>query len=719
MQLSSTVPQPLQYKPKTEMAAGLEGALYGLSATLGPLILFSSVLGSVAVAAGFWAVLVTGVVVSALPVLMRGHPSMISGARAASLALYTGLILQLCAPAPGVPLDAARLAVGLGAASLTLLAAGALVVVCGLLRLGNLFRMIPGPVAAGIANGSALIVLWVGLRQLINSSWLASFDAAVMVGCYAGWFWLQARRPALGRIPSVLVALAAGAAAVALTESGAAHSLSLSVLDGWRWSGALLWPAAGGSDWQRLLVLGVPGAATLALVITLESFTTAAAMELRFGMRIQHNREMVVLGLTNMASAVLGGVPASASTARGVPVWLRGGRGPLAAVACVAVTAAIVVVFAPWLLKLPTGIVVGLLVVQAHVVSDPYSRAWLVRMVRTGRALGGGDLGLRLIMAITMIGFFGNLIWASFAGIAISSLAVLRRVSRDMTASWDYLDRYRSRRARSAAEEGLLRRQPRRVAVLRLSGHLFFGNSYRLGQLADEMDRDARAVVIEVSRVVDADESGIVALQRLVKTLIESGRAVVLAGLQAVHSAPLRVSLDALSGLSRQPDLDRALEACEDVVLMGATVIAEPLLAKAAADNRLLEGLSSEDLTAVLMMAEPRTVNRHEWLFHRGEVSDGVWLIEEGFVNVYADLDATSSRLAAFGPGQFVGEMSLVDGKPRSASVRAELPVRALLLTAPALSGLLEHRPEAAMQIMQNLARELSLRVRSTSALLA
>jgi len=362
---------------------------------------------------------------------------------------------------------------------------------------------------------------------------------------------------------------------------------------------------------------------------------------------------------------------------------------------------------------------VGLLVIQAHVVSDPYSRAWLMRMLRTGRAMGSGDLGLRLIMTITMIGFFGNLIWASFAGIAISSLAVLRRVSRDMTASWAYLDRYRSRRLRSAAEEGLLRRQPRRVAVLRLSGHLFFGNSFRLGQLADEMDSDARAVVIEVSQIVDADESGMAALQRLVKSLIESGRAVVLAGLQAVHSAPLRASLDGLSGLSRQPDLDRALEACEDVVLMGATVIAESLMGKPAADNRLLEGLAPDDLTAVLMMTEPRTVAQRDWLFRRGDASDGVWLMEEGFVNVYADMDDASPRLAAFGPGQFVGEMSLVDGKPRSASVRAEVPVRALLLSAEALASLLEHRPDAAMKVMQNLARELSLRVRSTSALLA
>jgi ABC-type transporter Mla MlaB component len=442
-------------------------------------------------------------------------------------------------------------------------------------------------------------------------------------------------------------------------------------------------------------------------------------MESRFGVRIQHNREMVVLGLTNMASALLGGVPASASTARSIPTWLGGGRGRLAYAASILATAACMMLFAPWLMALPSAIMVGLLVVQAHVVSDPFSRAHLLGFLRSGRAGGGGDLGLRLVMTITMIGFFGNLIWASFAGVAISSLAVLRRVSRDLTARWEYLERHRSRRLRSPAEEGLLRQQPRRVAVLRLSGHLFFGNSFRLGQLADEVDADARAVAIEVSQVQDADESGLAALRRLVRTLVDSGRDVVLAGLPAVHSPLLRASMAAIAGVTHQADLDRGLEACEDVVLMGATVVAEPVIALQAGANHLLQGLAPDDLAAVLALAEPRNVGRRDWLFHRGDASDGVWLLEEGFVNVYADRDDSSPRLAAFGPGQFVGEMSLVDGKARSASVRAEVPVRALLLSAAALASLLEQRPDAAMKIMQNLARELSLRVRSTSALLA
>jgi CRP-like cAMP-binding protein len=80
--------------------------------------------------------------------------------------------------------------------------------------------------------------------------------------------------------------------------------------------------------------------------------------------------------------------------------------------------------------------------------------------------------------------------------------------------------------------------------------------------------------------------------------------------------------------------------------------------------------------------------------------------------------EAQASRLATFGPGQFVGEMSLIDGRLRSATVLADSPVRALLLDKHAIGALEERYPSAALHITRNIAHELSHRVRSTSALM-
>ena len=68
-----------------------------------------------------------------------------------------------------------------------------------------------------------------------------------------------------------------------------------------------------------------------------------------------------------------------------------------------------------------------------------------------------------------------------------------------------------------------------------------------------------------------------------------------------------------------------------------------------------------------------------EWLFRRNEPGDCAFLIESGVLEVCnEDNDQVVARL---GPGEFIGEMSLLDGMPRSASVRALLPTRLRLIS--------------------------------------
>jgi CRP-like cAMP-binding protein len=134
----------------------------------------------------------------------------------------------------------------------------------------------------------------------------------------------------------------------------------------------------------------------------------------------------------------------------------------------------------------------------------------------------------------------------------------------------------------------------------------------------------------------------------------------------------------------------------------------------------LLQELSDDDVTAVLMLGEHREVAKGEALFQRDTVSDGIWLLEHGTVSILSGTsEPDASRLATFGPGQFVGEMGFIDGKPRSATARADAPLRALLLDKAAIAALVERQPAAALTITRNIARELSLRVRHTSALLS
>ena len=711
---------------RTEVQGGIESTLLGFATAIGPILLFVGILGTQALAPAFWATLLTATVIPALWLLLKGHAAILPGTRAASLTAYIGLVLQvgLASGEPstlGGTLSSQQLLVGLAGASLMFAAASGLVLALGLLRLGNVFKMIPSTVTAGISNGTALLLVWLALKQVAHGTWVVSLTAVSMLLCYFFWQKAQTRMKALQHMPAIMVALFLGLS-MGLNIEPAAPVLTAPVAYDLGWIAIRMWPALLDQPLGHLLMVGLPGAITLALVMILESFTANNVMETRFGLRIDANRQLVVLGGSNVMSAVLGGVPCTSSPVRCVASWSAGGRGVQAALASLVLTGALMLAFGSWLLVLPAGVVAGLFLLQAPLMTDPAFAKRMAEMVRTRRLHreGAGDLGFWITLIISLVGFLGGLIWACFMGIGLSALAVLRSVSSNLTAQWAYMNHYRSRRVRSAGESNNLARLAHRVGVLRLTGHLFFGNSTRLTQMVDELHEESVAVVIDVSQVHDVDPSGLNALTWVVRTLIDRPLTVVLTGLRRTNSPELRQALGSMSGAEHRIDLDHGLEMCEELVLQNSTVMAIALQSVPLEENCLLQDLGEDDVTTVLLLGEHREVAKGEALFHRDMPADGVWLLESGAVSILtADYGASSSRLATFGPGQFVGEMGYIDGKTRSATARADTPVRALLLDKAAIAALIERQPNAALMITRNIARELSQRVRSTSALMA
>ena len=712
-----------------ELKGAVAATLQGLINVIGPLLLFVSLLGPVAQAAGFWATLVTATLVHLVALAFRGQPAVLPSARTASLVAYIGLVMQLALASGAQPgldqgLSLQQLSLGLAAGSLMFLLASALVVLTGMLKLGNVFKMIPTPVTAGISTGIALVLIALAVRNVSGGKGWPVLTAGAMLVAYLLWPLLMQRQRALRAIPPIVVAPLLGAMVAWWVEPIAAPAASFASLTSTGPSGWLpiqLWPLLTDQDLIKLITVGLPGAVTLALVMILETFTAAAVMETRFGVRINANRELLVLGSANMVSALVGGVPSTGSPVRSVSSWLDGGRGIFASLLTLLLSGMLVIALSAWLLVLPAGVVAGLFLVQAVIMFDPAFLRRLKSLLRTRqwRMTGTQDLGFWITLAISLVTFFGNLVWACCIGVALSCLAVLRRVSTNLTAHWAYLDQYRSRRVRSTGEMTNLARTFHRIGVLRLTGHLFFGNSARLMQLADDLHAETKAVVIDVSQVHDVDPSGVEAVSWLIRALLERHLKVVVTGLKRTRAAHLRFRLQAAEGVQHHSDLDRGLEACEDLVLMNSTVMTGGLMSQPLAQNSLLQDLVEDEITAVLLLGEAREFAQGAVLFRKDEPANGIWLLESGVVSILTGESDNAIRLATFGPGQFVGEMGLIDGKNRSATAWADSPVQALLLDSKAIAQLLENEQEVALKITRNIARELSHRVRLSTALMA
>jgi CRP-like cAMP-binding protein len=103
-------------------------------------------------------------------------------------------------------------------------------------------------------------------------------------------------------------------------------------------------------------------------------------------------------------------------------------------------------------------------------------------------------------------------------------------------------------------------------------------------------------------------------------------------------------------------------------------------------------------------------------LFEEGALSDGVFWIESGRVLVRThDASGTEHRAGQVGPGEFLGEMGVLESAPRAATAVAATPVVALKMTPEEFTALLRRSPSAVLLVIDALCERARL-VRSLTA---
>ena len=109
-----------------------------------------------------------------------------------------------------------------------------------------------------------------------------------------------------------------------------------------------------------------------------------------------------------------------------------------------------------------------------------------------------------------------------------------------------------------------------------------------------------------------------------------------------------------------------------------------------------------------------------ETIFREGDEASAMYVVLAGEMEVTKkSRGAVDARVAVLGPGDWFGEMSIVDIQPRSATVRALAPGRLIRISAADLDSLYRHDVRSYAIIVLNLARELSRRLRVADGILA
>jgi putative iron-dependent peroxidase len=117
----------------------------------------------------------------------------------------------------------------------------------------------------------------------------------------------------------------------------------------------------------------------------------------------------------------------------------------------------------------------------------------------------------------------------------------------------------------------------------------------------------------------------------------------------------------------------------------------------------LFSGLGDHEIERLAELADEIDVPDGQVLTRQGESGHEFFVVLDGCVNVARD----EKRLARLGPGQFLGEIALIDGRPRTATATADGPARLLVLSHRGFDALLDEFPTISRRVVQVLVERL------------
>lgn len=130
----------------------------------------------------------------------------------------------------------------------------------------------------------------------------------------------------------------------------------------------------------------------------------------------------------------------------------------------------------------------------------------------------------------------------------------------------------------------------------------------------------------------------------------------------------------------------------------------------------LFQDLDDNEIAALIAKAREERHEDKGFIFKEREMGDAMFVILDGTVKMLKLVTGNKFKtLVAMGVGEFFGEMSLLDGQPRSASAAAHGTARVLRIGREEFSALMTENPYLGLKVVIRLARNLTERLRRTN----
>jgi len=622
--------------------------------------------------------------------------------------------------------------------ALVALASALLQIAFGVLGLGRLIKYMPYPVVSGYLSGVGLIIIISQLPKLLGiakgapilpaflspSTWrwqgVVVGLAAITIMILAPRFTKVVPAPILALFGSVLAYFALALGDVSLLESR--HNALIVGPLGGSGSGFLeailgRWRAVGSLDLRALGQLLVP-AATLAVLLSIDTLKTCVVLDALTRSRHDSNRELIGQGLGNLASTAIGGMPGAGTMGATLVNISSGGQTRLSSVMEGALALVAFLLLGSFIAWVPIAALSGILIVVGYRMFDRHS----LLLARSRSTI----LDFVVIVSVVVVAVAFSLIAASAVGVVLAILLFVREqtggsiVRRRATGNRQF-----SKQVRLPREMAILEEKGSKTAIFELQGSLFFGTTDQLYTALEADMKGCRYLILDLRRVQSVDVTAAHMLDQIADTLADRGAFLLFCSVprnlptgQDMREYVAQIGLDQPERrVETFGDLDDALEWVEERILLDERLERpeETLLELREID--LFKHRRAETLAALEACMEARSYKVGERIFSRGDQGDEILLIRRGAVRIVLPLgDGEGRHLATFNRGDFFGEMSFLDHHERSADAIASTDTELFVLSRQRFDKLADEHKRLALNLIEGLARVLAIRLRYANA---
>jgi len=403
--------------------------------------------------------------------------------------------------------------------------AGAMLIVFGLLRLGNLLKYFPHPLIVGFTSGIAVVIFSTQIKDALGlpidklpsefyEKWMVYFSHLSEANLYAIAITAVTilitlySKHITTKVPGSFLAI------ILITLIVQIFAIPVTTIESFFGEIPSSFSFALPSVEFSTLHMYIAPALTIALLGGVESLLSAVVADGMISAKHRSNTELIAQGIANVVTPFFGGIAATGAIARTATNVKNGARTPIAGIVHALTLLFIMLVFASYAKLIPMACLAGILIVVSYNMSEWRSFVSILR---------ASPFDIIVLLSTFLLTVFVDLTVAIQIGVVLSSLLFMKRmadigINTPARVDSDVLEDY------SDVPDG--------ISIYEISGPLFFASAKQYSEIIKNIGFQSQILIIRMRHVPFVDATALHNFEEMIKILQHAGVKIVLSGVQ-------------------------------------------------------------------------------------------------------------------------------------------------------------------------------------------